>query len=187
MEPASISLESRVLRQVRLAWPQSSATASISLESRVLRRGIECSWGNNFDPPQSLWNHGCCDASIGQAATAFRPPQSLWNHGCCDAACGGTYHRPQSASISLESRVLRPIGGNVRGPQSVPPQSLWNHGCCDDFSLASFVISMAASISLESRVLRRLATPRLNLPRPRLNLFGITGAATVSAYWRRTR
>ena len=153
-------------------------------------------------PPQSLWNHGCCDADSKSSAShpcpasislesrvlrhqpviegaalghrlnlfgitgaaTFRhrgqqgagvPPQSLWNHGCCDPVGGRVWCRSGPASISLESRVLRHVILADSGRFFSPPQSLWNHGCCD----VGHLTKCEAGVS-------------------RLNLFGITGAAT---------
>ena len=106
-----------------------------------------------------------------------------------------------SASISLESRVLRQsrpqhehgmsrrlnlfgITGaataRAREEQAdyMPPQSLWNHGCCDDLGRRKLRERPSASISLESRVLRRAIMSKPSRTLNRLNLFGITGAAT---------
>ncbi len=107
-------------------------------------------------PPQSLWNHGCCDVhGVRHVTNELAPPQSLWNHGCCDRGIYRPARTGFPASISLESRVLRQLPKKRFRNPDTPPQSLWNHGCCD-------------------RTRERLAT----MPLPRLNLFGITGAAT---------
>ena len=38
--------------------------ASISLESRVLRTANLLGGGDLLNPPQSLWNHGCCEGEL---------------------------------------------------------------------------------------------------------------------------
>ena len=178
---ASISLESRVLRRRwRHNCKQRLFSASISLESRVLR-----------------------PAGLSPRGRQRAPPQSLWNHGCCDSVIQPSCKRLKTASISLESRVLRrgdrwlrrgfggrlnlfgitgaatfTCEGNRQSPR--PPQSLWNHGCCDEPAICCeahgssrlnlFGITGAATAA------RRTTTPKVCY---RLNLFGITGAATA--------
>ena len=144
-----------MLRPQEAAFTGLLTTASISLESRVLRHGVLRLWPGRAVPPQSLWNHGCCDISI-----------------------AGRSYKVNAASISLESRVLRQVGDSTNQSMGLPPQSLWNHGCCDPVGRLRVTLARAASISLESRVLRP-TSPRAS-PRSlaRLNLFGITGAAT---------
>ena len=205
LRAASISLESRVLRRESCCLfrhagqpPQSlwnhgccdnscgattpaRSPASISLESRVLRPLASTPRLPRRRPPQSLWNHGCCDREFADdaeerlrrlnlfgitgaatdcerdASRHAQPPQSLWNHGCCDASDASVACAGATASISLESRVLRLEDCLTKLQFWNPPQSLWNHGCCDPKSLP---IDASAS--------------------GRLNLFGITGAATES-------
>ncbi len=131
-------------------------------------------------PPQSLWNHGCCEDSA--TSPPVSPLSRLNLFGITGAASrnfigsrtnplsasislesrvlrGHAFppsrkiHRP--ASISLESRVLREYGDTVHGCSHFPPQSLWNHGCCES-------VRVAGLWRWEFR----------------LNLFGITGAAS---------
>ena len=112
--------------------------------------------GGDVYPPQSLWNHGCCDSrwvmirersscrlnlfGITGAATPVRLSNERTNY---------------TASISLESRVLR-HARNV----SLPPT---------DVRLNLFGITGAATSGASWEVTETFS---------RLNLFGITGAAT---------
>ena len=105
--------------------------ASISLESRVLRPRDDIQARLFLEPPQSLWNHGCCDSLLSLKGRRRLPPQSLWNHGCCDSttlvasSCTGT----RLNLFGITGAATREGGRLIwfRGP----PQSLWNHGCCD--------------------------------------------------------
>ena len=83
-------------------------------------------------PPQSLWNHGCCDLVFFRSFGKSSPRLNLF--GITGAATAAAFH----TDASFE-----------------PPQSLWNHGCCD---------LMGGNVR--------------ELQESRLNLFGITGAAT---------
>ena len=131
---ASISLESRVLRPIALLllillvnrlnlfgitgaatgwtgwlWEDLDA-ASISLESRVLRQEAVAKVVEEHKPPQSLWNHGCCDYVHRPEARAIESRLNLF--GITGAATSPPRNRTRclAASISLESRVLRPPG-----------------------------------------------------------------------------
>ncbi len=157
------------------------------------------------------------------------PPQTLWNHGCCDSRVAGQYwsFSCRLKLFGITGAATRSVGAGRYGRR--PPQTLWNHGCCDltrvnaawlaGLRLKLFGItgaatpnpakrrepSPSASNSLESRVLRRVWGTRScvtagppqtlwnhgccdqkredvrNSLLSRLKLFGITGAATKLA------
>ncbi len=126
----------------------------------------------------------------------FRPSRGILRlnlfgvTGTATILCSPSSFMVFSASISLESRVLR-LGDRLEYPRvEFPPQSLWSHGYCDEGKvhptkqsssrLNLFGVTgtatmprmparpfpVAASISLESRVLRQV--PSWRAPDPSL-------------------
>ena len=171
----------------------------------MLRPGLIEAVVPKHGPPQSLWNHGCCDipedstspgftsASITLESRVLRRMSDLslssskgrLNHfgitGAATEKAAGRWTSIKPASITLESRVLRPAGELYPAVRARPPQSLWNHGCCDTIPWNCRPARSSASITLESRVLRPSRRAMWITSSPRLNHFGITGAATLFA------
>ena len=112
---ASISLGSRVLRPTMNASAAACVAASISLGSRVLRRRHHRRQRIRPCPPQSLWDHGCCDITVTAFWGASHPRLNLF--GITGAATPAPPHGRQPsrpASISLGSRVLRRLSQRSR-------------------------------------------------------------------------
>ena len=130
-------------------------------------------------PPQSLWSHGYCDTLVIDYKGLVELRLNLFGV-TGTATPWGQFHSTNtfSASISLESRVLRPWPKWKLVLYIVPPQSLWSHGYCDNNGLDRCDDFFAASISLESRVLRPAIKFHTRILKARLNLFGVTGTAT---------
>ncbi len=135
--PASNSLESRVLRPVCVSVFILFVSVRLKLFGITgAATIIMASLDDLGVPPQTLWNHGCCDPIVRFSVAA--PSSRLKLFGITGAATG---KRPskriveQAASNSLESRVLRHKTPETDQLEETPPQTLWNHGCCDSHNV----------------------------------------------------
>jgi len=136
---ATNSLGSRVRRHVGIWFVLvSQRTATNSLGSRVRRPPAPGGRSKVCCPPQTLWDHGCGDASTSiDGAESARRHKLFGITGAATRRSPAARPRSLSATNSLGSRVRRRKCCVSGADDDSPPQTLWDHGCGDPASCDS--------------------------------------------------